>query len=357
MPNVFQISNESVDLIIPFQEGSTFNIDYILQRLSEDAECIRTIYVVHSRKANIRSSSALQSSEYPRDEDISSQPANRLGLCIDHVFVAKPVFPGAARNIGIKRSRAKFIAFLDVNTLPPKDWLKTSLTTIDKLTLDWLPGKTRYIASNYIQKMILAASTGFNPLITLPGSVISRKCFVETGYMLTDVRAAEDISFMRRLRSFYPQNVPLEGIPELHYKLQSSNPVFYIYKWFRNYSSSEPYVILGVQKLASSFVFAALIFLLTYSWNASFARWDQNSFFYVPNATKGAALLIIAAYVLLRAIKVPWDKGCFSGPNRCSVLDILPIAAISLLLDLSKIAAFCLIALRKLYHPNGTEAS
>ena len=46
---------------------------------------------------------------------------------IKYTFIQKNnLYPGHARNIGVKKSQFNFIAFLDVNTLPSNEWMGNS---------------------------------------------------------------------------------------------------------------------------------------------------------------------------------------------------------------------------------------
>ena len=106
------------------------------------------------------------------------------------------MYPGTARNIGIKLANSKYIAFFDVNTFPDNLWLE-SYSLINKMNLDYLIG-TRITLSNSFLK------TQINfPLMEKSLYSCYRYNYLEK-YLLKknlffDTRAGEDIEWITRL--------------------------------------------------------------------------------------------------------------------------------------------------------------
>ena len=90
---------------------------------------------------------------------------------------SKPLTPGAARNLGIQKSKCEIIAFLDIKTLPPKNWLKEALYKIKTLNTIGVLGNTIYTASSQFEQCVRAATFGVKPIQTIPGSLFKRNIF------------------------------------------------------------------------------------------------------------------------------------------------------------------------------------
>jgi len=111
-------------------------------------------------------------------------------------------FPGANRNRGVQKSRYPWIAFLDVRTIPRPEWLET----IRRLSstgpeVAWL-GKCQMDGATAFSKAVCAVSYGCKTShISLPGSFFQRMVFREIGFFREDLRSAEDLDWMKKLKA------------------------------------------------------------------------------------------------------------------------------------------------------------
>ena len=101
-----------------------------------------------------------------------------------NLIYKKNFFPGAARNVGIRKAKYDYLVFLDMNTLPySKNWLKTNFEYILKNKLKGVTGQTYYLASNKTEKIIRAATYGKASLSTIPGSIFLKKSVFKVGFL------------------------------------------------------------------------------------------------------------------------------------------------------------------------------
>ena len=249
------------------------------------------------------------------------------------------IYPGHARNIGINISKSNLIAFLDVKTVPTKNWLSNNFEIIKNSSNDGVWGKTIYECSGNKQKIIRAATYGKLPIRTLPGSLIQRHCFAKAGLFVESVRAGEDGDWFNRAYLHRMNFEDHDNVEQLTYKL--SNEVTYkniLLKWYRNNSYASPLPYLKPHKDIYFYLASILAVLIAYNWNNLFAAWDLNSVLYIPNITKITASIIFASYYLARSIIIPLQKGLI-------IKDLLPfshfqIFILSFTLDLVKLTAF-----------------
>ena len=92
-------------------------------------------------------------------------------------FKVTDLYPGEARNFGIKKSSGDIIATIDSKTVPNKHWLETGVNNINSKNYDISFGTTEYEASSSFQKILQACIYGKIPVQTLPGSVFSKDIF------------------------------------------------------------------------------------------------------------------------------------------------------------------------------------
>lgn len=255
-------------------------------------------------------------------------------------YVSQPLMPGGARNYGLSFVKTDYVAFLDVKTVPPSDWLSTSKRLIlDGNNINGFLGRVTYSASTFVSSCFLLATYGLKPLFCIPGSVLHRQTLSKVGEFLPFARAAEDVEWMKRASamgySLYNPSVPAISYQiATHFSLPNATR-----KWYRNYLSSAaiPYIYY-VQKTAYLFFAALFLLMVALVWNWQVADWNQSSLFYIPYIFRAVLITLSAAYVLVRGVFLPLRKGArvgFSYP-----LAPFLVLIISFILDVAKLFAF-----------------
>jgi len=251
------------------------------------------------------------------------------------------LYPGHARNLGIRLSTFSTICFLDVQTLPDKNWFANGFKSINNSNNDGIWGSTIYISNTFFEKVVRACTFGEKPIRTLPGSFIKKDVFAKTGLFIESTRAGEDADWMSRA--------------QLHNFLfdHSKNPLMYnglinisftklISKWYRNYIFSAKLPYLNPHKDIYFYVAAILMILVALNWNTlsydyTLRGWNLNSLAYIPNITKISIAFVLSAYTAFRGIFLPLKKGI----NIWFIFKSLPmIIFLSIVLDLVKLCSF-----------------
>lgn len=264
---------------------------------------------------------------------------SHLDSILSIVSPPSPLFPGGARNFGLSYVNQPFCSFLDIATKPPPHWLSSAYQLLILFNeIDYVPGRTKYLALNYQQSLFIAATYGVHPLSTVPGSIFRTNSLRYVGYFFNDIRAGEDTEWLIRLQHLGLRASSFSAPSLLYSSVPSSLPQL-IFKWFRNYRSCSAVVYhLEAQKLIYTLSICTLIVYIAFSWNAIFAGWVETDFFYISNITKIVFFSLLATYFLFRGIYLPYRKGV----SIMSILPFnwLPISFISLLIDSSKFFAF-----------------
>jgi len=254
--------------------------------------------------------------------------------------VVDNALPGFARNIGIEHSTNKFVAFIDVKTVPQQDWLAIAIRDLENTRLSGVWGKTTFDALTEIEKLTRDGFFGQAPRRTLPGTVLRVEALDITGRFIPWVRAGEDTDWMQRVEL---SRLPFVDPPSatLSYKgLLTQRPIDLARKWRRNYSASRALPHLLPQKFLVSITFYMFIILVALNWNNLLAGWESTSVFYIPNITKITAALPLLIYLIIRGVILPLRR-------RVPLSSITPfrwlaIAMICAIGDTAKITAFLL---------------
>ena len=281
----------------------------------------------------------IRSGTWDEPEHFWSDWKERFGLLESRLKVVRasaPLMPGGARNLGIEESVYGLIAFLDLETIPPKNWLERQLELLDETKTKLVLGRTEYAANSLKSAVIRDAIYGRQSIQTIPGSVVSREVFGHVGRFIPGVRAAEDTEWMIRVR-----------VMGISMQIGSAPPIRYLgltrlglrgmmAKWRRNYVSSRQLQHLRVQTTLIWLVGYVVLSLVAFNWNAIIAGWEVDSPYYVDHVTKIVSITPIIAYICVRGFFIPFRRGV--PMNDLLPTRFLLLAGVGALLDGTKFA-------------------
>ena len=253
------------------------------------------------------------------------------------IYIERIIMPGEARNIGINKSKYEYICFLDSHPIPESNWLSKTIDILEKKNLKGLIGNLEYIPTNEFEDCFIAATYGKYPILTIPGTLIEKKSFMEIGLFIPNYRSGEDAEWIRRSKLLNPRLSQVKPIPCKYIGLKGMNFIELCKKWYTYYKTTIDPRIYSQRIIYISFLISFFL-LLAFSWNDKVANWDQNSFYYVPHISKIVISLIVAIYFIYRMIILPLKK-------KVKILDFnlikfIKFIYISTILDLVKLTAF-----------------
>ena len=255
-------------------------------------------------------------------------------------------FPGAARNIGIDKATAEFIAFIDVQTIPKPQWLEVSLNMLANHEFAGVWGATCFSAKTNFERLVRDGIYGASPQKTLPGSVFRREVFNKTGQFIEWVRAGEDTEWLLRLEVLKTP-MTLSSASLVDYRgLIGLDLKKLLLKWHRNYIASRELPHFFPQRLLLWLFMYPIIVLIAFNWNYLIADWRMDSPFYIGYVTRIAAILPLLLYFFIRGFVLPLKRGV--DIDKLLPTRFLAIALVCFLADLVKITIFSLPKRRNL---------
>lgn len=314
---------KEVSLIIPSQNAETKV--HALLRSIQNWEIIPDEIIVVDSSKNMLSN--------PKDIEVFTKKLN-IKLLIIH---EKNLYPGHARNIGIKNSSNTLLAFLDTSTQPSNKWLSSGLDLISAQNTKGVWGSTHYQANSFTSKIFRACTFGAKPIKTIPGTILNKSIFNICGLFIETTRAGEDGDWMSRAEL---QRIEMSSPEEIleYDQLNFMNISKLIKKWFRNYKHTAKLPFFSAHKSYYYYGMSFVAVLVAYNWNRVLAAWDRESIFFIPNITTISVISILTMYILIRGIILPRKKGVSIG--FIFPINFILIFLMSALLDLTKTLAF-----------------
>ena len=281
---------KSTTLIIPCLAKDIYRLKFLLEKLGENKYFLNKIIIIFNGINNTSKKNLLKI--------INTDP--------DHLVIAKEnrLNPGEARNLGLDNSTDKYIAFLDVSTIPEEFWLEKTFELIKSEKINGVLGNTKYIYKTSFEKSFIAATYGEQNLRTVPGGLFKRKFLQKVGYFLPNLKSGEDKEWINRCKEL-DQNIYFQNISKIRYiGIIDKSFKSLCKKWFDNYSNfAHDYSIeIERQRFIYLSFFSFSIVVLARFWNNIAASWDESSIFYIQNITKISLALIIVTYLITRFI-------------------------------------------------------
>ena len=279
-----KFSNFDVSVVIPVLDMEDY-LPALLKSIASQTLLPREIVIVDSSVTN-------------RTAEIVEKWVGSVPINYHKVDFA---LPGHARNIGVKESKGKWIAFLDCKTIPLPDWIDKCAIIAEENKVSFVSGLTLFEADTSFKQILRAASIGCRAHKTLVGSLVFKESFLETGGFVSNVRSGEDIEWLERMNSLgYKMKCPEEPVITYH---GFPNSLWSAIRKYCLYSMSLAKIDVSThQKRLFSVAIILLIMFLAHNWNSVVAHWEPSHWLYIPHMTKICILLLICSPLFFRGV-------------------------------------------------------
>jgi glycosyltransferase involved in cell wall biosynthesis len=217
--------------------------------------------------------------------------------------LVKPSNPGKARNIGAELSNSNLLAFLDIRTIPDRNWLKNSYKQLIDADLSFIGGMRNCAADTPYKNLLKTTTHGNIPSQSLAGSLVRAKDFNSEAKFKPNMRAGEDWEWINRFTQNYSSKWS-ESV-DLTYHGLPSNIFVTLSKWYTYSIENSKANVFVVQKFLYFLLFIASLISL-YSWNylSTGGEWSSSPYF-VPHLNKVVWFFLFLFYFIYRAIVRP----------------------------------------------------
>lgn len=322
-------------------------------------------------------------------------------------FKVDGLFPGEARNFGIRQSNGEIIAILDSKTIPQNQWLEKGIKKLTQSNFDVVFGSTSYLADTKVQKIFQACIYGKDPVETTPGSIFPRQIFKKVGEFIEDTRTADDLEWRNRVKyqglSFYSPSESMQTYDNISKSIFGEFKRSFIYQLHGaklDVQKRARIVILGIsiilitllipqwnnivgwessplyiENITKSYFYGLSIFsliiltishkfnqlvrniwfkfltvslfllssYLIYKWNSAMAGWVEDSIYFIPHITKIYLGTIIFCGICYRGLYVPLSRGISS--RSIFPINWLFIGFVGFIIDLGKYPGYLIGAI------------
>ncbi len=179
-------------------------------------------------------------------------------------FNENTIYPSDSKNLGIKKAKNKFIAFMDCGLSFDKNWLYNQVSFIEKNKLDFTVGILHTEAKNSFDAAVISQTWGLNKKIpVIPGSLFNKKIFIKLG-MFKVSRAGYDKMWLQNLNKKYKIRKNKKISIKYDLDIHGKNYINLFKKIFNySYHSSKFFYKKSLLYLSMPFVFIFLSFLFS----------------------------------------------------------------------------------------------
>jgi len=272
-----------ISVVIPFHDRTNI-LQLIFEKLQDQTVLPKEIIIVDSSTSD---SAERLISNYSTNQKVIYKRV-------------KKSYPGKARNIGVELASGVWIAFLDSKTLPERNWLERYRYLIQAFHADAILGVTKFDAKTSFQKVLRAATYGKIGHHSVPGTLIRKKVFIDSGGYLEHVRMGEDIEWRQRLikKNF---NIHRPKKPIVNYNGLPENFPSTVKKYLTSaYHTARLNILRNVKDayLSLSLILSAIILP---KWNHLIVGWDTNPLF-IPHVTKIYLMALVCLLLIYQLV-------------------------------------------------------
>ena len=202
-------------------------------------------------------------------------------------------YPYEATNLGAHEAKSEWLAFLDTTTMPSDVWLENYFGLLEDQESQVVFGVTKYLAQSKFQKLLRASTYGMRGHETVPGTLIRKKDFINSGEILKGVRSGGDIEWRNRIKSDYKWVTPNDFCLTYSYlptDLFTAAKKFFIYQLHG--------ARLNIQNKVKDTYLAILLILSAIvipQWNG-IVGWEESPL-YLPYVTRIYAISLVIIFL------------------------------------------------------------
>ena len=226
------------------------------------------------------------------------------------------LYPSMSKNIGIKNSKYKWVAFMDVDQKFSKNWLKNLKYFIKKEKIQCVIGLCKFRGKNSFDASMICQTRGYDTYHeAIPSSIFEKKIFQKYGYF-KNLRAGYDRDYINKIKK------------KIKFKINYTNSIEY-----RGNSIAKNYKEL-FNKI-KNYTFASLS--IDYKFKSVLIILGLIIFTFVSLISFKFSVYLFLFYVLIRGYCFPFIKSKNFSFIKKFPLTILFLPITSMIIDFARI--------------------
>ena len=232
--------------------------------------------------------------------------------------------PSMSKNIGIKNSKSRWVAFMDVDQKFSKNWLKNLTYFVKKEKIQCVIGLCKFRGKNTFDAATICQTRGYDTYHeAIPSSIFEKNIFKKYGYF-KNLRAGYDRDFINKIKK------------KIKYKINYKNNIEY-----KNNSIAKNYIDLF--KKIKNYTYASLS--IDYKYKSFLIILGVILFIFISKYNYQLSFYFFLFYVFVRGYGFPLIKSNNLSFIKKFPLSILYLPFTSVVIDLAR---FCAI-LKKVF--------
>tara|TARA_Y200000002_G_C22675957_1_gene662109 strand:+ start:1639 stop:2559 length:921 start_codon:yes stop_codon:yes gene_type:complete len=243
---------------------SNINVSIIIPYYNERKNIIRTIKKIQKQSFKNFEVILVNSSSTDKSFQIVNNyiKKNKLKKILN--LNQKTIYPSDSKNLGIKKAKYKYLAFMDCGLNFDKNWLINQIYFLEKYNLEFSLGILSTRAKTSFDAAVISQTWGLNrEIVVIPGSIFKRKVFSKMGLFKIS-RAGYDKLWIQNLSKKYKIVKNKNTLVKYDGNIHSSNYTDLFKKIFNySYHSGKLFYKKNLFYLLGPFIF--IFFLVLYS--------------------------------------------------------------------------------------------
>lgn len=226
--------------------------------------------------------------------------------------------PSMSKNIGIKNSKNKWVAFMDVDQKFSKNWLKNLKYFVKKEKIQCVIGLCKFRGKNSLDASMICQTRGYDTYHeAIPSSIFEKKIFKKYGYF-KNLRAGYDRDYINKIKKKIKFKINYKNIIEYR-----SNSIAKNYKELFNKIKNYTFASLSIDYKFKSILIILGLIIFTF---VSHINFKLSIYFFI-------------FYVLIRGYCFPLIKSKNLSFLKKFPLTILFLPITSMIIDFARIIA------------------
>lgn len=243
--------NPEITVVVPYYNEKA-TIEYTLKRVGEQTLPAKYAIFVNSSSSD---------NTFDVVDSWIRKNQHRFSTIFLNVF-ENSSNPGSSKNVGIRHTKTKWVAFMDCGQSFETDWLEKQFKFAVENKLSVVSGVVNLVGENWVDRCAVAQTYGYKrDRPCLPTTLVKRSVFDNTGVFLTGRRAGYDVAWPIKLKKLGIKRGINTGIKIVYIGTNYSSNISHLFK--KSIMYAKPTVAIEGYIFPYLYLAAFLLFIIS----------------------------------------------------------------------------------------------